>query len=303
MTLTLPPLQAGTYIIAVSGGVDSMVLLDLLRRQTHLTLYVAHINHGIRQDGHLDEALVSTFCLSHNIPCITEQLTLGEHTSEERARTARYDFLRKCRDKYNADAIVTAHHQDDLIETALIAMLRGTGWRGLAPFTHTPSVVRPLVNVPKRQLLDYASAHAIPWREDSTNADERYLRNYVRRTLVPLLSKRDANWADYFLQLIREQQHLRRKIEDELDNKLTLYVVVNGTTLLLNRYEWVMLPELEAYELFQALCRKYLGHSVVRDLALRALLFIKTARPHKTMPLGVAWQLRATTKQIIVEAR
>jgi tRNA(Ile)-lysidine synthase len=296
-------LQAGTYIVAVSGGVDSMVLLDMLRQQEQLTLYVAHVNHGMRPDSDQDEELVATFCVSHNIPYSIKRLQLGAGTGEAEARTARYEYLRHCRTEQNAKAIITAHHQDDLIETALINLIRGTGWRGLAPFVGVDDLLRPLINVPKAELYKYAADHAIPWREDSTNTDERYLRNSVRHSLVPLLQRRNAEWRDDFMRLVRNQRNMRRTIESELNHKLTLCVVVNGTTASLHRYFWIMLPAAEAYELFQALCRAHTGNSLVRELGLQALLFIKTAKPGKRMPLGNDWQLRADSSQIIVEPR
>ena len=303
MDVKLEAIASGTYIVAVSGGVDSMALLDLLRRQPGLRLQVAHINHSMRTDSDLDEQLVAAFCASHNIPYVSKKLHLGQGASEAAARDERYKYLRYCRDKYKAQAIITAHHEDDLIETALIAILRGTGWRGLAPFTHTPDVLRPLAGATKQELIDYATAHSLPWREDSTNTDERYLRNYVRHTLVPFLQKRSSEWRADFLRLIRNQQALRRTIEDELTTKLTACVAVGGTTIALHRYYWIMLPRPEAYELFQAMCRTHLGHSVVRNLALQALLFMNTAKPGKRMPLGAVWQLRAEANQIIVESQ
>jgi tRNA(Ile)-lysidine synthase len=303
MTFALQPLAAGTYIVAVSGGVDSMTLLDLLRQQPQLKLVVAHANHGMRADSDIDQKLVVSFCKSHNITCEVKKLHLGTKTSEEAAREARYKFLRRCRAKHIAQAIITAHHQDDLIETALINLLRGTGWRGLAPFVANSDIVRPLMNVTKQQLAAYATAHAVPWREDSTNTDETYLRNYVRHTLVPLLTKRNGEWRSDFLRLVRDQQSQRRTIEQALTDLLDYVAEFKNNNVTLNRYSWIMLPTQEAYELFQALCRARLGNSLVRELATQALLFIKTARPDKIMPLNNRWQLRAMRSQIIVEPR
>jgi tRNA(Ile)-lysidine synthase len=301
MAPTLRPLVAGTYIVAVSGGVDSMALLSLLCQQPRLRLIVAHVNHGIRADSSLDENLVVSFCKSHNIECHVKKLHLGEGVNEDSARKARYAYMRHCRVAYGARAIITAHHRDDLIETALINCLRGTGWRGLAPFAMGSDIVRPLVDVSKAALRRYATNHAIPWREDSTNTDERYLRNYVRHRLMPLLYKRETNWYDDFLRLVRDQQVKRRTIERELGNVLTLFIKWNGRTAISRRYNWIMLPQSDAYELFQAFCRRHLGNSLVRDLAKQALLFIKVARPGKIMLLDTRWQLRATSSQIIVE--
>jgi tRNA(Ile)-lysidine synthase len=301
MAPKLSSLLPGTYIVAVSGGVDSMTLLTLLRQQPGLTIIVAHANHGIRDDSDADETLVSTFCKSHNIPFIVKKLHLDKNASEDEARKARYAFLRQCRKKYNAKAILTAHHKDDLIETALINLIRGTGWRGIAPFYASSDIVRPLLDVSKNQIKAYALQQGIAWREDTTNTDEHYLRNYIRHTLVPVLSKHSNEWQEDFMRLIRNQQALRRTIEQELKQQLAIYISVTAAQATLQRYEWIMLPQPIAYELFQALCREHIGNSLVRELALQALLFIKTAKPGKKMSLNNKWQLRATRSQIIVE--
>lgn len=291
----------GTYVVAVSGGIDSMSLLFALCQRTDLKLIVAHVNHGIRDDGDKDAELILRFCTSHNIIYEYKELHLGPTASEERARQARYEFLQSCRTKYHADAIITAHHQDDLVETALINMLRGTGWRGLAPFTHALDIKRPLLDVTKKEIATYASAHNIAWRLDSTNADQRYLRNYVRQTVMPLLNKQNPKWRSSLLQLIRKNQQLRRTIEAELDNYLTSQLLNSGGQWVTRRYIWCMLPGPICYELFQHMCRKSIGNSVVRELAESALVFAKTGLPNKIMPINNQWRLRVTRRDFIVE--
>ena len=113
-------LQPGTYVVAVSGGVDSMVLLDLLAKQPDIKLIVAHYDHGIRSDSKLDRELVASSAKKYKIPFVYESGNLGPGTSENQARIARYNFLRKVQKESKADAIVTAHHQDDALETAIL---------------------------------------------------------------------------------------------------------------------------------------------------------------------------------------
>ncbi len=291
----------GCYIVAVSGGVDSMALLDILRRRTDIYLIVAHVNHGMRTDAAIDQRLVEEYCASHNITFCSTQLHLGVQASEARARQARYRFLRQCRIKYNALAIITAHHQDDLTETAILNILRGTSWRGTAPFVRQDDVLRPLLNVPKKQLLLYAKQHNIPWREDFTNNQTMYLRNYVRNVVMPLLDRKSSDWHKKFLQQVRKQQALRRKIEAELSIMLTLLIIAYGQKITGQRYNWIMLPETLRYECFQTLCRTHLGASLVKPRATAACLFIKTALPGKVMPLNKDWHLRVTRRDFVVE--
>lgn len=202
-------IEPGRYVVAVSGGVDSMVLLDLLAKQvtgdrlqvtedrlnnnlqpltSNLKLVVAHFNHGIRADAAEDEKLVKATAEQLGLPFEVSYGRLGKGASEAAARAARYGFLDNVRQKHDAKAIITAHHQDDLIETAFINLLRGTGRRGLAAIMLSSNVIRPLLDYPKSELIKYAKDHQLRWREDPTNQDEVYLRNYLRRKILPKLT-------------------------------------------------------------------------------------------------------------------
>jgi tRNA(Ile)-lysidine synthase len=293
---------AGKYVVAVSGGVDSMALLNMLLDRPDLQLLVAHVNHGIRSDSKRDEALVRLFCMSHNIRFVSKVLNLGANASEETARKARYEFLQHCRKSFKATAIITAHHQDDLLETAVINLLRGTGWRGIAPFGQQ-NVLRPLVNNTKKTLVKYAKEHSLPWREDSTNANQNYLRNYVRHSLMPAMNKIDRQWGIDLLRLIRKQLILRRKIEAKANSLLQILAQSEPNKLTIRRYFLIMLPHAVAYEIMQTIFRNLLGFSLTHDLAEQALLFAKTALPAKNMPLDSGWQLRVTKSELIVEQR
>src|SRR3990167_9095744 len=194
-------LPAGKYILAVSGGVDSMSLLHLLvqKRQqkadsniqhptSNIEFVVAHFNHGIRPDSDKDEELVHKAAKKYQLPFEVGYGKLGPGASEELARKARYQFLGRLKDKYQAKTILTAHHQDDLLETAIINVFRGTGRRGLTAISENPDISRPLLDVPKTKIMSYAKRHKLKWREDPTNTDETKLRNYVRRRVVAKLT-------------------------------------------------------------------------------------------------------------------
>jgi len=177
-------LPEGRYVLAVSGGVDSMVLLDLLSKLPGLELMVAHFDHGIRTDSADDEKFVRQKAAKYGLPYESAKGSLGAGASEDVARTARYKFLSNAVNKYHAKAIITAHHQDDLIETALINLLRGTGRRGLYSIKANPGIIRPLLGYSKQEITDYADLHRLEWREDSTNLNQDYLRNYIRSNIV-----------------------------------------------------------------------------------------------------------------------
>ncbi len=292
----------GRYVVAVSGGVDSMVLVDMLRRLPGLDLVVAHADHGQRADSPQDEQLVAGYCHTYNLTFVSEKLSLPSGVSEALARTARWDFLRRCSKDNNARAIMTAHHQDDLIETAIITLSRGTGWRGLAPFIKSTSILQPLLKYTKNDIIAYARRHNIVWREDSTNADEHYLRNYVRHTVIPTSDQKSNDWRETFLQRIRKQQEVRIKINEQLDLWLDRHDTKNNT-LAIPRYDIIMAPGPLAYEYMQHCFWRHAGHTLERHLAEAAVLFTKIAHPRKVMQINTNWQLRAESANVVVEPR
>lgn len=180
--------KPGRYVIAVSGGVDSVVLLDLAQARPDVRLTVAHFDHGIRNDSQQDRQFVAELAKTYNMPFVYDEGALGKDASEATARAARYAFLEKVCASVGAQAIITAHHQDDVIETVLINLLRGTNRKGLSSLQSTAKIVRPLLAVPKQQLVEYAKEHKLAWREDSTNEDMAYTRNAIRHQLIPKLT-------------------------------------------------------------------------------------------------------------------
>lgn len=293
-------LRPGRYIVAVSGGVDSMVLLNMLKRMPELDLVVAHVDHGIRADSAKDRELVQRIAMSHNIPFIYTQLSLGARASEEVARHARYDFLRHARKKYNALAIMTAHHQDDLLETALMNLLRGTGRYGLNTLTSQPDIIRPLLHIPKRELLAYATRHNLSWREDSTNRDQRHLRNYVRHRV---LARADTAGRNHLLSIIVRHAALNHAIDTEVSALYARHATVQSDGTTLPRHQLIMLPQAVAYELLQHAVRQQVGSRLLQPLAWRALHFVKTARLHRQFELNCYWRLRIGRQIVIVEPR
>lgn len=270
------------YVVAVSGGVDSMVLLDRLVRADEARLVVAHVDHGIRPESTRDATFVRTCTKMHKLPFETTRLELGRHASEERARIARWRYLRDIKAKYSADKIVTAHHADDVVETMFINMTRGTGWRGIATLRETEEIKRPLLALRKKEIIEYARAHEIDWREDATNQDSKYLRNRVRHAIIPRISDQQF---DEFVRLHSEQLAIRDEIERE----------ARAVSPALRRHEYVMWPDDVAREMLRATVG-----SLTRRECDQALLFIRTARPHKQLPLSNGQIVRMQVNQFIV---
>lgn len=241
-------LAPGRYVVAVSGGVDSVALLNVLVAKEGLGLTVAHFDHGIRDDSSLDRKLVGSLADSLKLPFVYAEGKLGPGASEATARKARYEFLENVRHAAGAKVLITGHHQDDLLETAIINILRGTGRKGLAPMLSSSRANRPLLCVPKQQIVDYAKSRGLVWREDSTNADTSYLRNYVRHKILPRFSK------DQRRQLLQYITHTNA-LNKEIDTQLTTYLSSRPSVNQINRESFIMLPHAVACEVLAAWLR------------------------------------------------
>jgi tRNA(Ile)-lysidine synthetase-like protein len=264
-------LEPGKYVLAVSGGVDSMVLLDMLRQQPELKLVVAHFDHGIREDSHQDRKLVQDHAGKHGLPFIHKNGMLGVGASEAVARKARYDFLHQVRQASGAKAIITAHHQDDVLETAILNLLRGTGRRGLASLRSRDTLRRPLVDVTKRQIHAYALSHKLIWREDSTNQNEDYLRNYVRRKILPRFSLAQRR---QLLDIVKDMAETNR----ELDTRLINYLHTQPAIDELGRQDFILLPHNAAREVLAAWLRNHNIRNFDRRTLERLVVAAKTGK-------------------------
>lgn len=202
--------QSMKKILAVSGGIDSMALLEKFVKAEPENIVVAHFNHGTRKSADLDERFVFCRCQELGVPFETRKVLLGEGASEELARQKRYDFLYHVANKYDGE-IYTAHHLDDLIESVTINLIRGTGWRGLTPFSDN-RIHRPFIEMGfyKTDILRFAAKNKVLFREDPTNSTDDYLRNRVRSRLLglPRLKK------EKLIQFYKRQTAIRQEIEE-----------------------------------------------------------------------------------------
>ncbi len=187
-------LRPGPVLVAVSGGLDSVVLLDLLRQvadRTRLELIVAHADHGITPASGEVAGRVEALALEFGLPVMVGRLVLGPDASETRARTARLRWLEQTRKHLAARYILLAHHAEDQAETVLMRLLRGSGPAGLAGMVaRRGPLVRPLLPFNRSTLLRYAHAQGLSWWEDPANRDSRHLRSWLRHEVFPLLLER-----------------------------------------------------------------------------------------------------------------
>ena len=213
-------LRSAVYLAAVSGGADSTAMLAglaALRKDAGFTLYCVHVEHGIRSadESRGDAAAVEALCAGLEVPCrvvavppgrIAALASNGGPGLEGAARVFRQKILKREAARVGAGLILTGHTRDDLLETLLMRILRGSGPAGLAPMPrHRGRFLRPLLVLTRQDVLEYLKEKGISYRTDSTNKDIRFLRNRVRHKLVPLLNEFFPSWQNSLLALAETQ--------------------------------------------------------------------------------------------------
>ncbi len=266
--------MSNKYILAVSGGVDSVVLLHMISQLSEVEIVVAHFDHGIREDSASDAKFVADLAVKYGFEFVSKREELGKDASEELARDRRYKFLREVASQHDA-RIMTAHHADDAVETVAINTKRGTGWRGLAVLDS--DIIRPLLSAQKEHILQYAKSNNLAWREDSTNASDKYLRNRIRKDAKKLSNNQKLK----VLALRTDQIRLKAEIEEEVVN-----LIGEGPSY--SRYFFIHAEPTTAMECLHYICKGQL----TRPQMSRALVAIKTGKPGSTYQAGQGVEFR-----------
>lgn len=225
--------DSGSVLVAVSGGVDSVVLLHLLAalgKEKAWQLMAGHINHGLRgAESDADEALVENLAGRLGLPFLSTRLDRSlrdkDGNRQARARTLRYQWLERWADEHGCRRIATAHHADDQAETLLERLARGSGLDGLGGIPmRRDRIIRPLLEAGRDEILEYARTHHLDWREDSSNASLHYRRNRIRAEILPLLEEivpgASARIAGAAGRLAAAGAAFNRHAEEELDRRL-----------------------------------------------------------------------------------
>ncbi len=219
-------------VVAVSGGPDSMVLLDLLTQiycGHEQKLLVAHINHGLRKTADKEEKLVEDYVKKHKLQFISRRVSLeGKKTGiEERARELRYAALQEIAFAHKASWIITAHTADDQVETVIANWMRGSGVRGLGGMHLVAgNIVRPMLNIHKEKLLDYAKKHKLRYAVDESNASFEFTRNRIRHQLLPILRKFNSQIDNQLL----NNSRIWRQVDEALTELARIYLHRIGKT-------------------------------------------------------------------------
>lgn len=227
------------FLLGVSGGVDSMCLLDasvralrgvLQERELSSRIAVAHIDHGLRDTSKRDAEFVKAYAIEFGLPFFATRLTKpreGENL-EAWARRERYKFFSSVMDKEGYESVLTAHHAGDYVETFLMRMLSNKEPRAIPSFNAHLRILRPLLGFKKTVILSYGEQFAIPFVEDETNLDTTRLRNLVRKSLIPFLEEEfgegvSGRLTDQAASLERELQALEDISQSIIHEKLSFF--------------------------------------------------------------------------------
>ena len=223
---TIP--SGSALVVGVSGGPDSMCLLNLLlelKEERRYNIVVAHINHGLREESDEEYEYVKKFSSDHNL--LFEGIKLGEfdtNSIENEAREKRYSFYEDILKKHKSKYLLLAHHGDDLVETILMRLTRGSTLDGYSGFNKISkrdnySIIRPLIFYTKDEIMEYLDKKHIEYRIDKTNFDKKYTRNRYRLDILPVLKKENKNIHKKYLTFSEELEESNNFIDKYVSNK------------------------------------------------------------------------------------
>jgi tRNA(Ile)-lysidine synthase len=245
-----------TYALACSGGVDSMVLFDLLLKK-NFHFCVIHCNFQLRKP-YCDEEEMSlqAICESFKIPFFSDRFDTSLESKKRKesiemvARELRYDFFKSIKEKWQYDFLLTAHHQNDAAETQLLRIIKGTSIDGLKGIAfQNNNIIRPLISSNKKEILDYAVRNNIKYFQDESNFENVYQRNKIRNQIIPIIEEINPNFLEAF-----EKLSLNAVLYQDVLNEITSSLVFDfekNETIDLNSYKDKSYLSLIVYEILK----------------------------------------------------
>lgn len=254
------------FLLAVSGGADSMVLSHLFRffnssqNGKGLEFQVAHVNYHFRgDDSNLDQKIVEDFCKKNDIKFHLKDVSEQEKTQmkslQNWARELRYDFFFKILEQENLDYIVTAHHLNDELETFFINLSRGSGIKGLSGIPKNENrILRPLLKFTKNEIYAFAKENSIDFREDKSNEKDDYLRNKIRNQLTPKIVEIFPNFLEQFGESLSYLSSVNEFYQEEIAKTLEeVLMKENEETFTLNKEKLFQKPKVLIIEVIRKL--------------------------------------------------
>jgi len=283
---TLP--KEEKIIVATSGGPDSMCLLNILKDNKY-DIVCAHVNHNLREESKEEAKMVEDYCKKNKIIFEFTEIKGYKGNTENYAREERYKFFEKLIDKYNSKYLLTAHHGDDLVETILMRISRGTDITGLKGFTKITDrknykIYRPLIIVTKEDILKYLKNKNIKYALDRTNEEDTYTRNRFRKYILKPLKKENKNIHKNFIKLSNQVEEYERHIKNEKEKIINNIYNENIINLKeLNKEDELMQTAI----IYTILDKTYKGSiNLIKERHIKSILnAIKNEKPNITVSL------------------
>ena len=211
-------------VVGVSGGPDSICLLDILRKlknKLHFEIYVAHVNHMLRANADLDEKYVENYCKMHNIPTFIKRANIEKISkdkkigTEEAGRNVRYEFFKEIMDNVGANKVATAHNANDRAETVILNVIRGCGISGLTGIElKNKNIIRPLIETTRKDIEEYCNNNCLNPRIDESNMELIYQRNKVRNVMIPYIEK---EFNENFVETINRLSYIAKEEREYIE--------------------------------------------------------------------------------------
>ena len=258
--------NSATVIVACSGGPDSMCLLSLVNslKAKNLQIICAHVNHQIRSESQMEAEMLQEYCKQNAI--VFELLEINDYLTqnftEDDAHRRRYKFFRELQKKYHAECLLTAHHGDDLIETILMRITRGSnlnGYMGIKRITENNDykTLRPLLTTTKEKIIKYNKENNIPYTIDASNANLKYTRNRYRHNILPFLKKEDPKIHLKYLKFSEELKEydnfVTAYIKDKdfiVDNSIVINKIINESLFIKRKTIELLIKEIQKQDYF-----------------------------------------------------